>query len=1005
MSEKVNSAPVAEKRGEKPSSQSQPVAGPALQQPAGPAWATAGNQAMQRLLQQGVIQARLEVSQAGDPAEQEAEAAARAFQDGKPSRLSPATSRDIFRVSAPWSESPSKSPPVRPVQDQSGQPLPDATRARMESHFGQDFSEVRVHTDSKASASAESLAARAYTFGSQIVFRNGLYVPESTAGQRLLAHELAHVVQQRGARWRILRQTEGAQTGAPAQGGGSPVMWGLDMSVRPQTIYLSVSFPGHSLAEVATYLYGSADAVDSLRAANAGLTDHLSAGQTLRPAPNRPMNQTALDALNTGIDQGTVLRSRGMPTDASSATLPVYPVNIGGATQLMTAGQVAALVRGVLIWMARKAEHYRDMLDIGLEVRNDHEQNTNSVVRGISDWMGDVNLPSTSLWTRPWLMASEIIPSLLGVQLPQGEGFGGVLERARERGRANALGQVEIAQRILDNPISPETGRIISENLTRLQTVALALGEADYQWHTYIEGTISGAGRTVHYLELTRNISFGVAAGLAGAVAAPAAFAFLGAGGLGLSTGSATVLSLGAAAGSGGLLRGSLEVVAPGAQADVGAGTRFLQGFGSGSVQGLLGGAGSFATPAVSGLVGQGVSRIAGQQFLTTTAGRYTVNAITSGLIGSGSGGAGAALENAPALISGRMSGGQYFSQMGSGMGWGGALGVGFSFVPITGLSREGGALFHGDVAPPPRWLMAGPYSPLQANWEPPPGFNALGASELPQLPPGLTWGRVTQGGRPQWEPISMFGPNRQPLDLLWFGDPVNPRGNYVLQSQVGTGSGTIFGRQTFRPANDLYSGLGANQGAGGTPLPGAPASTRSSFPITNADFIDPATGVRYTRGHIIDFANTTDRTAAIPDSNMSPQNFSPEQGWWGGLSGRNRLTIRIRSSSPAGGAQLVQYNVFSPTPRTTANGTPIPDAFILVELDPAGAPARAWRVPNNTNAPPSPVNTAAAIDAGYGLALGLIPQPVMNDLAALARFTALAGVAPALGTSQNQSF
>jgi hypothetical protein len=960
-----------------------------------------GNQAMQRLLQQRVIQASLEVSRPGDTAEQEAEAAARAFQNGKPSGLSPATSKDVFRVSAPWGESPSQSPPGRPIQDQSGQPLPDATRARMESHFGQDFSEVRVHTDSKASESAESLAARAYTFGNQIVFRNGLYVPESTAGQSLLAHELAHVVQQRGARRRILRQTEGAQTGAPAQGTGSPVWWGLDMSSRPATMYVSVSFPGHSLVEVATYLYEGEGGVAGLRAANPGLGDQLTAGQTLRPAQNIPLNQAAVTALNNAIDQGTVLRSRGMPTEASESAMAVYPLNLGGGTQYLTPTQISGLVRGVLIWMARKAEHYIDFLQIGLDVRNDHEENTNSVVRGISDWMGGVDLPPTSLWIRPMMMAREIIPSVLGVQLPEREGFMGNFERAREVSRVNALGQVEISQRILDNPISPDVGRVISDNLTRLQDAALALGEADYQWHVYIEGTIGGAERTVHYLELTRNVSFGIAAGLAGAVAAPAAFAALGS--IGMSTGGATVLSLGAAAGSGGLLRGSLEVVAPGAQANRGAGDRFITGFGSGSVQGLLGGAGSFATPAVSGLVGQGVTRVAGAEFLTTTAGRYTVNAITSGLIGSGSGGAGAALENAPALISGRMTGGQYFSQMGSGMGWGGALGVGFSFVPITGLSREGGALFHGDVAPPPRWLMAGPYSPLQANWEPPPGFNALPASELPQLPPGLTWGRVTQGGRPQWEPISMFGPNRQPLDLLWFGDPVNPRGNYVLQSQVGTGSGTIFGRQTFRPANDLYSGLGANQGAGGTPLPGAPASTRSSFPITNADFIDPATGVRYTRGHIIDFANTTDRTTVIPDSNMAPQNFTPEQGWWGGLSGRNRLTIRIRSSSPAGGAQLVQYNVFSPTPRTTANGTPIPDAFIIVELNPAGAPAKAWRVPNNTNAPPSPVNTAAAIDAGYGIALSLIPQPVMNDLAALARFTALAGVAPALGTSQNQ--
>ena len=173
---------------------------------------------------------------------------------------------------------------------------------------------------------------------------------------------------------------------------------------------------------------------------------------------------------------------------------------------------------------------------------------------------------------------------------------------------------------------------------------------------------------------------------------------------------------------------------------------------------------------------------------------------------------------------------------------------------------------------------------------------------------------------------------------------------------------------------------------------------------MASADLVDPATGIRYTRGHMIDYANTTDRTAAIPDSNMAPQNFAPEQGWWGGLSGRNRLTIRIRSASPGGGAQLLQYNVFPQTPRVTANGTPIPEAFILVEVNPAGNPVRAWRVPNDTGTAPFPVNTAAAIDLGYGIPLNQVPQPIMNDLNALARFVAAAGVASGLsGATQGQ--
>jgi hypothetical protein len=66
----------------------------------------------------------------------------------------------------------------------------------MEPRFGHDFSGVRVHTDLVASRSADTVAAQAYTVGADIVFGAGRYAPASRDGQRLLAHELAHVQQQ-----------------------------------------------------------------------------------------------------------------------------------------------------------------------------------------------------------------------------------------------------------------------------------------------------------------------------------------------------------------------------------------------------------------------------------------------------------------------------------------------------------------------------------------------------------------------------------------------------------------------------------------------------------------------------------------------------------------------------------------------------------------------------------------------------------------------------------------
>ena len=81
----------------------------------------------------------------------------------------------------------------------SGQPLDSNTRAFMEERFGFDFSRVRIHTDEKAVASARAVNAAAYTVGEQVAFDAARYAPGSSEGSKLLAHELAHVVQQRAA--------------------------------------------------------------------------------------------------------------------------------------------------------------------------------------------------------------------------------------------------------------------------------------------------------------------------------------------------------------------------------------------------------------------------------------------------------------------------------------------------------------------------------------------------------------------------------------------------------------------------------------------------------------------------------------------------------------------------------------------------------------------------------------------------------------------------------------
>jgi hypothetical protein len=87
-------------------------------------------------------------------------------------------------------------PMVHDVLRSLGRPLDGATRSFFEPRFGHDFSRVRVHAEGQAPDSAHSLNALAFTVGSNVVFAAGQYRPQSLTGQKLLAHELAHVVQQ-----------------------------------------------------------------------------------------------------------------------------------------------------------------------------------------------------------------------------------------------------------------------------------------------------------------------------------------------------------------------------------------------------------------------------------------------------------------------------------------------------------------------------------------------------------------------------------------------------------------------------------------------------------------------------------------------------------------------------------------------------------------------------------------------------------------------------------------
>lgn len=189
---------------------------------------TVGQRGVLQRLQQGygnqyvgqVIQAKLTIGQPGDVYEEEAELVAdtvmRMSESDVSSKVSVSNRIQPLRIQRMCAEcreeeeerihlkeSPGQTPIVTPgletqlnTSKSSGQPLPGRTRALMESRFGQDFSQVRVHLGGEAAQMNRELQAQAFTRQRDIYFGSGKYNPDSSEGQRLLAHELTHVLQQ-----------------------------------------------------------------------------------------------------------------------------------------------------------------------------------------------------------------------------------------------------------------------------------------------------------------------------------------------------------------------------------------------------------------------------------------------------------------------------------------------------------------------------------------------------------------------------------------------------------------------------------------------------------------------------------------------------------------------------------------------------------------------------------------------------------------------------------------
>ena len=136
-----------------------------------------------------IIHPKLELTEPGDSDEQEADAAASDVMSGKVCRkISGGGAGGGMAVSSQMESQ------LNHLQG-GGQTMPSGLRGMMERGFDRDFSQVRLHTDSEAAGLSSSINAKAFTHGNDIYFNRGQFSPETSEGQRLVAHELAHVAQ------------------------------------------------------------------------------------------------------------------------------------------------------------------------------------------------------------------------------------------------------------------------------------------------------------------------------------------------------------------------------------------------------------------------------------------------------------------------------------------------------------------------------------------------------------------------------------------------------------------------------------------------------------------------------------------------------------------------------------------------------------------------------------------------------------------------------------------
>lgn len=733
-----------------------------------------------------------------------------------------------------------------------------------------------------------------------------------------------------------------------------PVVFGIEQPKPsdPRRWFVSVTVPGHSPADVAQYLYGTSDG-----ALLGTSVPKLEPGTTLDLVPGKALSEAAQADLDEAMDTGTIVWGTEEAKDeelrSPEGQMLIYQFSAAGRAYQLTGTQMRQMLRGTAWRMGHKAEGIKELSETLRNVRNSHKSETNGAVRWISDKLGDVDLPGSNYADgaitagKDAKAAFDEVPGTTSIAAGQ-EALGRAIAHFERASKEYAIAQIT--------------------------------------WSAYIRGTIEGAETAVTVLSVTRDLSFAIAAGLAGAVVAPLAFgAVVAAGGSTLVAGGTALV---AGAGAGATLKGGLEFTgATGGQLAAEAVTPGEQEFdwsyvGERTWSGVKTGAGEGALGAVSHFQSAYLAARLGPAFAATTKGKMAIGAI--------SGGATELAMSTGKEIVAPGPGGFSFSNIAIRTAVGAGGGAATSLIPIDGLYRVrpgGGVSFVPWRGHPvtPEWMIASPWHFVQPRGTAPSGtalaprgtpryaaVNNLRPEELPVLPEGYSWARVNGN---EW---AIVRPPGQP-DIEVYAWDAGPGGRpYFTVRQAELGG---------EPSRMLYS----EAVAGPTTRP--QAQRQDPFPA--ADYVDPVTGMQFRRGHGVDHADT--RAAFGPtDATGDPANFSPQTVRYNDqlrnqIVGWSRRNCSPLDGTPGAGAgpnpTYREVTYYGPNVQRTANpgapgagsGSAIPEGVYFIVADANGVPQFAWHV-RTADAPTFATGAGSnAINSQrFNIPIDQVPTPVL---------------------------